>query len=399
MHITSPESLGLSSERLARIAPVMQSYIDEKKLAGILTLIARRGKVAHCETYGMQDIEANKPMQVDTIFRIYSMTKTIVSVAAMMLYEENKFHLDDPVTKYIPAFKKLKVYAGPDFTGLKLVDLERDMIIRDLFIHTAGLSYGFFEDTPVDKLYRQAKVLYSENTLETMIEKLADIPLQYQPGRTWRYSVATDVLGYLIQIIANTSLDTLLEERIFKPLGMQETAFYVPEGKHDRFAVNYTLAKEGGLKVLDHPSTSQFSAPRPFLSGGGGLTSTTADYLRFAQMMLNQGHLDGTRLLSRKTVELMTLNHLRPDQMPISLGGNIFKGYGFGLGVRVLVDVAQSQMISSLGSYGWSGAANTYYWIDPQEEMVGMVMTQFMPSGHYPLSRDFRALATQAIVD
>lgn len=399
MEIMMPEEVGLSSQRLERLNKVMQAYVDQQKLAGLLTVIARRGLPVHFEPFGLMDIEAGQAMRRDTIFRIYSMTKPIASVALMMLYEEGRFHLNDPVSKFIPAFKQTKVFIRSDFTGLKLADQAPEMTVRHLLCHTSGLSYGFFEDSPIEAMYREEDLRSPETSLETFVQKLAEIPLLFQPGTAWRYSVATDVVGYLVQAISGMPFDRFLEEKIFKPLGMPDTGFYVPEANIGRFAATYGPADDGGLKAVDAPATSHFSKPRLFLSGGGGLVSTAADYLRFAQMLLNQGELDGTRLLSRKTIELMTVNHLPAELAPIRIGPNALGGFGFGLGFRVLLDLAQAEIAGSVGEYGWAGAANTYFWIDPKEALIGILMTQFMPSGYHPVSRDFRVLTYQAIID
>ncbi len=298
---TVPEKVGLSSERLERIDKVMQQYVDEGRIAGAVTLVARRGKVAHLGTYGMADIEAGNPMQANTIFRIASMTKPIVSVAAMALYEEGRFQLDDPVSKFIPEFKDLKVLGGNAGHDEKVVETAIEMTIQDLLRHTAGLTYGA-GDTHVDSIYQEVKVLDDRGTLQEMVQKLGQIPLLYQPGERWHYSVATDVLGYLIQVISAKPLDEFLKERIFKPLGMEDTGFYVPEEKLERFAALYSFSEQGVLQIIETPDTSAFSKRPSFLSGGGGLVSTVPDYMRFAQLLLNGGELDDTRLLSRTTV-------------------------------------------------------------------------------------------------
>lgn len=395
-----PEEVGLSASRLSRINTVMQCYVDQNKLAGVVTLVARRGQVAHFEAFGLMDMAAHKPMQLDTLFRLYSMTKPIVSVACMMLYEQGHFHLSDPVSKFIPAFKDLKVLVTPGFTRLELIEPEREVTIRDLLTHTAGLSYGFFEDSPIDAMYREADMLSRDRSLADMIDCLVEIPLVHHPGRVWRYSVATDVLGYLVEVISGQSLDTYLTEHIFQPLNMTETGFYVPAEKAERFPSTYGPAEIGaGLEVVDAAAKSPYLTPPRRLSGGGGLVSTTTDYLRFAQMLLNEGELAGERLLSRKTIELMTANHLTTEQMPIRIGPSVRYGYGFGLGFRVLVDVAQSEILGSAGEFGWGGAANTYFWVDPQEALIGILMTQFMPAGLHPVSPDFRLLTYQSIID
>lgn len=384
---TAPEVVGLSSARLERLTAAMQGYVDDGKLAGTLAMVARRGQVVYFEDYGLMDREAEKPMQHDTIVRIYSMTKPIVSVALMMLYEEGRFHLDDRAAKYIPEFQNLQVYeAGDD--GPTYVAPNREMTVRDLLTHTSGLTYGFFSTTHVDTLYREAGI-FNGPTLADMVQTLSEIPLLNHPGEQWHYSVATDVVGYLVEVLSGQPLDAFLDERIFQPLGMVDTGFYVPAGKIDRFAVNYQVSPTG-LQLADAPATSSFAAPSTFFSGGGGLVSTASDYMRFAQMMLNGGELDGARLLSRKTVELMTMNHIDEEFAP---------GYGFGLGVRVMVDLAHGQQIGSEGEYGWAGAANTYFFIDPEEELIGIFLTQLFPFGFYPSADDFKTAVYQAIVD
>jgi len=389
----TPEDVGISSERLKRIAPVMQSYVEENKLPGLITMVARRGKVVHFERFGMMDIEAQKPMEFNTIFRIYSMTKPITSVAIMMLYEEGRFQLDDPVSKFIPEFKDLKVFKNATEEGIELSYTKREMTIRHLLTHTSGLTYGL-ADRPVDGMYRKAKVLESRTTIKDMVAKLAQIPLLYQPGAEWEYSVSTNVLGYLVEVISGKSFDVFLKERIFEPLRMVDTAFYVPKEEIDRFAANYQPGEEGGIKLFDAPTTSKYSAgPPTFFSGGGGLVSTTSDYVRFCQMLLNKGELDGVRLLGRKTVELMTMNHLSSDKHPFEM-----KGVGFGLGFAVVTDVAQTGQLGSEGIFSWGGIAATTFWIDPKEELIGILMTQLMSNPH-PFQQQFKVLTYQAIVD
>ncbi len=398
----APEKVGLSSERLERIDRVMQQYVDEKRIAGVVTLVARRGKVAHLGTYGMADIEAGKPMQANTIFRIASMTKPIVSVAAMTLYEEGRFQLDDPVSKFIPEFKGLKVFgekAGNDEKGGKTAI---EMTIQDLLRHTAGLTYGE-GDTHVDSIYREVKVLDDRGTLQEMVQKLGQIPLLYQPGERWHYSVATDVLGYLIQVISAKPLDEFLKERIFEPLGMEDTDFYVPEEKLERFATLYGFSEQGVLQIIENTDTSAFSKRPSFLSGGAGLVSTVPDYMRFAQMLLNKGELEGRRILSPKTVDLMTMNHIQIQALPLRIGFPeiefLVQGCGFGLGFRVLLDVAGSSRPGSKGTYGWAGGYDTYFRIDPKEELIGIIMSQFRWPHPYPSIKEFQVLMYQSIVE
>jgi len=397
MDITRPETVGLSSSRLARIGQAMQKYVDSEKLAGTLTLVARHGKIAHFQPLGVMDVKAGTPMAHDTLFRIYSMSKPITSVAVMMLYEEGHFLLTDPIQEFIPAFADVRVLEHIG-TEAQLVPPQRAITIRDLLTHTAGLGYGLGEDY-IDGLYKKqvwgTMERNPEATLGEMIETVAGLPLAYHPGQGWRYSMATDVLGYLVQVASGTAFDVYLQERIFQPLGMIDTGFYVPPDKIDRFSANYSPGEDGsGLQLIDAPTGSRYTHPGRIPSGGGGLASTATDYVRFAQMLLNGGALDGVRLLSRKSVELMTMNHLRPGVHPF---GN--PSQGMGLGVGMTIDLAQTQALGSVGRYGWGGAASTNFWIDPQEDLIGIFMTQLMPSGTYPVVDDFRVAVYQAIVD
>jgi len=397
MDITRPETVGLSSSRLARIGQAMQKYVDSEKLAGTLTLVARHGKIAHFQPLGVMDVKAGTPMAHDTLFRIYSMSKPITSVAVMMLYEEGHFLLTDPIQEFIPAFADVRVLEHIG-TEAQLVPPQRAITIRDLLTHTAGLGYGLGEDY-IDGLYKKqvwgTMERNPEATLGEMIETVAGLPLAYHPGQGWRYSMATDVLGYLVQVASGTAFDVYLQERIFQPLGMIDTGFYVPPDKIDRFSANYSPGEDGsGLQLIDAPTGSRYTHPGRIPSGGGGLASTVTDYVRFAQMLLNGGALDGVRLLSRKSVELMTMNHLRPGVHPF---GN--PSQGMGLGVGMTIDLAQTQALGSVGRYGWGGAASTNFWIDPQEDLIGIFMTQLMPSGTYPVVDDFRVAVYQAIVD
>jgi len=395
---TTPESLGLSSARLARIQPAMQRYIDAKKLAGIITLIFRHGQIAHFQTFGSMDIEAGRPMHPDALFRIYSMTKPITSTAVLMLMEEGALRLSDPVTDYIPSFKDIKVYQPRGTADFGLVPPTRPITIHDLLTHTSGLSYGFEENSYVDGLY-QTKVWQRfdkepDLTLAQMVEGITKLPLAHQPGTAFRYSVATDVLGYLVQVISGQPFDLFLKEQIFTPLKMQDTSFTVPPEKVSRFTANYGPEEGGGLKVIDAPATSNYTKPTQCPSGGGGLISSTLDYLRFCQMLLNKGELDGVRLLGRKTVEWMTSNHIPAGMFD---GGN--NSMGFGLGGAVVLDAGRSTIPGSVGSFTWGGAANTKFWIDFQEQLIAILMLQFMPSDLYPVATDFTNLVYQALVD
>jgi CubicO group peptidase (beta-lactamase class C family) len=395
----TPEEVGFSASRLDRIGTWMQGYIDQNKLAGTIAMVARCGKVAYLERFGMMDLEAAKPMQFDTIFRIYSMTKPITTVAVMMLYEEGRFQLHDPVSRFIPQFADVKVFVGATEEDLELSELERGITIHDLLTHTAGLTYDFFEDSPVDAMYREADLDRLDRTAEEVVLEIVKLPVVHQPGTAWRYSMATDVLGYLIQVVSGTSLDLFFEEKIFKPLGMEDTDFYVPQAKLGRFSAAYGPTEDGGIELLDVPATSQYNRPPRFQSGGVGLVSTASDYMCFTQMLLNGGELDGTRLLGRKTVELMTINHLPDELIPIQLQPYTLHGCGFGLGFRVLVNVARAGRLGTEGEFGWGGAASTSFFVDPKERLTGLLLTQLLPSRYYPIRDEFKVLVYQALVD
>jgi len=399
MDTTRPEDVGLSAKRLTRIGTVLRRYVDQDKLPGVIAVVARGGEVVYLERFGMMDVEAAKPMQFDTIFRIYSMTKPIASVALMMLYEEGHFQLNDPVSRFIPEFADVKVFAGTGEEGFGTTELEREVTILDLLTHTAGLTYDFFEDSPVDAMYLEADLHRVDRTLEEMIHELLKLPLVFQPGTAWRYSMATDVLGYVIEVASGMSLDAFLEQRILQPLGMEDTDFYVPGEKLDRLAAAYGPTESGVIELLDAPATSQYSKPPRFLSGGSGLVSTASDYMRFAQMLLDSGELDGTRLLGRKTIELMTTNHLPDEMIPIEVPPHTLHGCGFGLGFRILVNVAQAGRLASEGEFGWGGGASTSFFVDPREQLTGLLLTQLMPSRYYPIREEFKVLTYQALVD
>ncbi|MDD2733553.1 MAG: serine hydrolase [Desulfuromonadaceae bacterium] len=406
----SPDSVGCSAERLARIKPFMQSYIDCHGFSGLTTLLARRGGVVHCEHVGFQDRDRKTPLSDDTIFRIYSMTKPIISAALMTLYEEGRFQLTDSVSKYISAFRKTKVLHGTLSAG-KEVDLVRPVTVRDLLTHTAGLTYNFLEDSPVSELYRSANLMSDPGRpLESMINELARIPLAYQPGTTWHYSMATDVIAHLIEVLSGQPLQDFLQQRLFSPLGMNSTGFSVSPAEHHRIATMYghpdittstfsTIIgawKSGFNEQIDVETTYPAANSHSFARGGHGLFSTARDYLRFAQMLLNRGTLDGVRILSPRIVDFMHLNHLQETLLPFGIGGIMRSGYGFGLGSRVLLNVAESALPGSIGEYGWAGAAKTYFWVDPKEELIGILMAQYMVSFDTP-ERDFQLLAYQAL--
>jgi CubicO group peptidase (beta-lactamase class C family) len=375
VNIVTPEEVGLSSTRLEHLSTAAQGYVDQGKLAGLITMVARHGKVAHLECYGMMDIEAEKPMQPDAIFRIYSMTKPITCFALMMLIEEGLIALNDPVTKFIPEFEMLK----------------------DLLTHTSGLSYDAIVQTPLEDMYREAGIFDSlhvlQVSLQDMLKILAELPLGFQPGSEFRYSMAHDVIGYLVGLVSDLPFDTFLEERIFRPLGMIDTGFYVPREKLDRFAAMYSPPGDDGIRLVDAPATSPFSRPDRAPSGGVGLVSTTSDYLRFAQMVLNGGELEGVCLLRRETVQMMTTNQLPDELVPIfSLPG---LGYGFGFGVHMGPD--RTRDLGLKGTFLWDGHAGTSFCVDPNEALISFIMPQALD--YYGFLDPLRELVNQTVVD
>lgn len=403
MEIYSPEEVGMSSERLARISPIMQKFVKDNQMPGIMTLVQRKGKVVHWGKYGMMDIEVGKPMQEDALFRIYSMTKPIVSVALMMLYEEGLLSLNDPVSKFIPAFSKTKVYAGSTALGPRLVDQDPVITLYHLITHTAGLSYGWFFDSPVEDLYREAipNIFLRNQTLEEVVDRIAELPLLFQPGTQWRYSFATDVLGQVVQVIADKPLAEFLEERIFKPLDMIDTAFHVPAEKLDRLAQIYGSEKlydPIAIKPNEVGLIGDVTIPTKCPSSGAGLVSTVRDYLLFCNCLINNGQQEGERLLGRKTLEWMTSDHIPAQLKPLQIGPWTLD-HDFGLGFRVMTSLGEARQLTSIGEYGWAGAAQTYFWVDPAEEFIGLFMTQHMPMEPYPAQERFTNLAYQAIVD
>jgi CubicO group peptidase (beta-lactamase class C family) len=402
-----PEDVGLSSSRLARIGDHMKRYIDAGKIAGTLTLVARRGQVAYLEPQGHLEIERRRPVTADAVWRIYSMTKPVTSVGLMMLYEEGRFQLDDPVHRFIPSWQNLRVFVGGNYPTFKTAPVERPMTIRDLLSHTSGLTYGFMERTNVDAAYRKLGVAdqtRSGYTLQDMVDTLAELPLEFSPGTRWNYSVATDVIGHLIEVISGQRLDAYLRARILEPLGMRDTGFVLEDEQAARFAANYERQGDGSLKMIDNPEQSSYGK-RSFFSGGGGLLSTAPDYFRFTSMLQNMGELDGVRLLGRKTVELMTMNHLPggQDLTDLAQAGmfteTAYAGVGFGLGFSVQQSPARAQILGSAGEFAWGGAASTAFWIDPAEDLIVIFMTQLMPSSSYPLRRELRVLTYASLVD
>ncbi len=405
MHV-KPDAAGMSSERLTYIDRFLQGqYIDTGKLKGAVVLVARRGETAHLGVLGSMDAERSRPMRADTLFRIYSMTKPITSLAFMMLVEQGLVALDDPVSRYIPAWKNLGVYDGGFMETFRVKPTERPMLIVDLLRHTSGLTYGFQQRTNVDAAYRKLGVgeLETRGTLAGMIEALATLPLEFSPGTAWNYSVSTDVLGYLIGEISGEPFEHFLRTQIFDPLGMVDTGFFAPPGEATRLAACYTLTAKG-VELQDDPTTSPYLSPPSFVSGGGGLVSTAQDYLRFCQMVLNGGALDRRRYVSPTTLQLMGLNHLPGGQDIATLSRSLFSeaayaGLGFGLGFSTTIDPAATLIHATKGDLSWGGAASTFFWIDPKEELIAILMTQLIPSSAYPIRRQLRTLVYSAFTE
>lgn len=373
--VAKPEEVGMSSAKLAKVDEVMNKRVADGKLAGAVVAIARKGKVVRFKTYGKMDLERDKPMRPDTVFRIYSMSKAITTTAALILLEEGKYRLDDSVSKFLPEFKELTVWKDG-----KAIPGRRQMTVRDLMRHTSGLSYGFVGNGPVQLRYKKEKPIDREtSTLPKMTKTLSGIPLAFEPGTRWHYSVSIDVLGRLIEVWSGQTLEEFLSKRIFKPLDMKDTSFHVTSENADRFAANYGPDKSGGLRVIDDPLKSRYLKPARLASGGGGLVSTTRDYLRFLQTILNGGELHGTRILEKKTTRLMTRNKLPKKLMPIRIGQPPRKGVGFGLGFSVRVSISEWDPGGKVGEFGWGGAASTHYWVSPKDQLVVVTMEQFMP--------------------
>jgi CubicO group peptidase (beta-lactamase class C family) len=401
----APEDVGISSARLRNVSRLVESYIDDQRLPGAISLVARRGKVVHFQTYGNMDDERQKPMRADTIFRFYSMTKPIASVALMMLYEEGRFQLEDPASKFIPELKNLKVFVSGTADRFEVREPTREMTVRDLLMHTSGLV-ARDSATPVGELYRRAGFAGadSEGTLRDMIVKLGRIPLQVDPGSRWIYGISTDLVGYLCEVISGLPFDRYLQERILGTLGMVDTGFDVPASKVDRFAANY--APQAGTpryKLVDDPQSSPYTGQRTYFSGAGGLVSTAADYLRFCTMLANGGVLGDQRILGPRTLRLMTLNHLPGGKdlatMAQNAGETQREGQGFGLGFAVLLDQTVAQIIGTPGEYYWGGAASTAFFVNPEEDLVMIFLTQLRPSSTYPIRRELRATIYSALIE
>lgn len=397
--MTASDAAGFTDKGLEGIETMMQDYVRSGKTAGMQTLVSRNGQIARLSACGYADIASQRPIRNDTIFRIYSMTKPITSVALVSLMEKEHFELDDAASRWIPALANLEVYEQGK--------IESDITIRQLLTHTAGFSYGFHpEQIPVDELYAEIwRQDIQDRSMEQLLQTLFEFPLVAQPGTLWHYSVATDICGYLVELISGMPFADYLQQTIFDPLGMIDTAFEVSADKIDRFATLYGYREDDPLAQLESNDSSPFISaisgiPVRLNSGGGGLTSTAADYWRFAQMMLNRGEFEGRRIIAVDSVDLMTRNHLPDHLLPLSFNGiahGDFSGYGFGLGYCINMDPENSAAAGSLGDFGWGGMADTYCWVDPEQQLVAILMQQYMPSLHHAGRRDFRNAVYQAL--
>lgn len=406
--VVAPESAGMSSERLDRIRPAFESYVTDGKLSGVVSVVARGGKVVHVEASGHQDVEAGEPMAEDTIFRMYSMTKPIASAAVMILWEEGHFLLSTPLSAILPEFADTQVYVSGGGDGMETEPVRRPIVVRDLMTHTSGLTYTFIP-SPVAASYAANGLEGSADSvphddLAHYVRELAKQPLLAHPGTAWNYSVGLEVAGRVVEVVSGQTFREFLKERIFDPLAMVDTDFHVPDEKLDRFAVNYAPTPEGGIVVMDDPEASAYRKPPKVEMGGSGLVATAGDYLRFAQMLANGGELDGVRILGTQTVALMMDNHLGSAYGPapmssLNLDMGMSEGMGYGLGGYSIVDTGLTGLPASPGTYGWGGAASTDFWVDPEHGLVGMVLTQLLPTGTYPLRPTMEVLTYQAIVE
>ncbi|MBA4011862.1 MAG: serine hydrolase [Phenylobacterium sp.] len=405
--MADPRSLGFCPDRLAKLDRfISEKYLQPGRMPCAQVLIARHGEIVHEFVGGQRDLARGLACEADTVFRIYSMTKPITSVAFMMLVEEGKVALDDPVHRFIPEWANLGVFNAGSTGGFLTKPVTRPMQMVDLLRHTSGLTYGFQNRTNVDAAYRKAGVgeIGSTLPLEAMIETLATLPLEFSPGEAWNYSVSTDVLGYLVGKIAGMPFEEFLQQRIFAPLGMIDTGFRVREGQGGRLAACYNATPKGGLDLQDDATTSPYLQPPSFVSGGGGLVSTAADYMKFCQMLLNRGEYGGVQLIAPKTLDLMTANHLPDGKDLTQLSRSLFSeatnaGVGFGLGFAVVQDAPRTLVPCSDGEFYWGGAASTAFWVDPAEDLSVVFMTQVLPSSAYPIRRELRTLVYSALTE
>jgi CubicO group peptidase (beta-lactamase class C family) len=407
INVVDPSEVGLSAERLERIPQFFQSYVEGGRLPCCAALVARGGEVAHLSFTGSTTMGGPEPVNEDTIYRIYSMTKPVTSVAAMMLVEEGHLRLDHEVSRYIPEFGDTMVFAGGTAAEPELKKPSRPILVRDLLIHTSGISYSFLQQGPVDDIYRKRGLDYSRwgGDLKSFCEAVAQAPLVFSPGERWNYSNSTDILGRVVEVASGMSLDRFFETRIFRPLGMADTGFHAPANKIHRLMANYARHPLTGQITQADPAGegSTYAKAPNVLSGGGGLVSTIGDYLKFCLMLTNGGEYNGARLLSPKTLEFMTNNHLPENRTIAQMGDKTFSetrmdGSGFGLGWAVTTDVIATMQPGSLGTYSWGGMASTFFWIDPVEDIIAIQMTQLMPSGSYPIRPQLQQLVYASII-
>ena len=402
--VVSPASVGLDGKVMGNIRDYLkEQYVEPGKYVGTLTLVARKGEIAYLDALGYMDRENKKAMQEDAIFSIYSMSKPITSIALMQLYEKSLFRLDDPIHWHIPSWRNLRVYESGLYPNFLTSRPKRHMTIRDLLSHMSGLTYDFMLRTNVDAAYRKTK-LQATGDLQAMIDTLAQLPLEFSPGDQWNYSVSTDVCGYLVEHFSGMKLDKYFQKHIFDPLGMEDTGFSCAKEKVDRLASLYEQhPKKGPVLVDPGGAKSARVKKRKMLSGGGGLLSTMSDYYRFCSMLLNQGELDGTRIIGRKTLAMMASNHL-PDNKDLTemsqsaFSETTYQGVGFGLGFSVILDPVKTQSLTDVGEYGWGGAASTVFWVNPKEEMVVIFLTQLLPSSTYQVRRELRSLVYSSLM-
>jgi CubicO group peptidase (beta-lactamase class C family) len=402
---SSTNDHGFDRDRLGRLDTVLHRYVDGGKIPGVQTLVSRRGELVHRDLYGFTDLEAGAKVAPETLYRIYSMTKPVTSVALMMLFEEGAFLLENPVSRWLPELADLRVWAGGTADEPETRPLQTPLTVQHVLTHTSGLTYGFQFAHPVDELYRREDLgnfNVPDYDLDEAMARLGRQPLLFEPGTQWNYSMSTDVCGALVERISGVRLDEFLRTRIFEPLGMTDTGFSAPESEIDRCSVLYACTPQD--KMLTMAPARSMTRPPTFLSGGGGLVSTADDYLRFCHLLVGGGAVDGVRLLSPRTLRLMASNHLPGGRTLNEMGQTTFsegtmEGTGFGLGFSVLVDPTANQTLGSKGLYGWGGAASTAFWIDPDEELAVVFMTQLLPSTTYPLRRHLQAGVYQALVD
>jgi CubicO group peptidase (beta-lactamase class C family) len=406
MNLVNPAEVGLCEQRLARIGEHLRGrYVEPGKIPGSLTLVARRGQVCYLQAEGHRDLERDLPVEEDTIFRIYSMSKPVTSVALMQLYERGMFHLKDPVHRFIPEWKNLRVYKGGSWPLYDTVPCRSPMTVRDLLTHMSGLTYGFTRATNVDYGYRKTRVQVARPgyTLKDMIKDLAQLPLEFEPGSAWNYSLATDVVGYLVEVLSGQPFDEYLKQHIFEPLGMTDTSFSIAADKEARFASCYQRNLDKSMGLQDDARDSDFRE-RSFFGGGGGLLSTMGDYYRFCEMLRNGGELNGQRILGPRTLAMMTRNHLpNNDDLTAWARGSFSEtsneGIGFGLGFATRIDPVANATLGSVGEFNWGGMASTLFWVDPREDLVVIFMTQLIPSGSFDFRGQLQSIIYSAIVD